>query len=72
MKAAVLREVGQPLEIEDIEISKPKSREVLIRTSATGVCATAICISCAALTLLNCPLCSVTNRRAWWSKWART
>ena len=38
MKAAVLREVGKPLEIEDIEISKPKSREVLIRTSATGVC----------------------------------
>ena len=38
MKAAVLREVGQPLQIEDIEIRKPKSREVLIRTTATGVC----------------------------------
>ncbi len=38
MKAAVLREVGQPLEIEDIENSKPNNREVLIRTSATGVC----------------------------------
>lgn len=38
MKAAVLREVGKPLDIEEIQISKPKAREVLIRTSATGVC----------------------------------
>ena len=38
MKAAVLREVGKPLEIEDVDISKPGSREVLIRTAAAGVC----------------------------------
>jgi S-(hydroxymethyl)glutathione dehydrogenase/alcohol dehydrogenase len=38
MKAAVLRGVNQPLEIEDIQISKPQRREVLIRTSAAGVC----------------------------------
>lgn len=38
MKAAVLREVGKPLEIEDVEISKPGPREVLIRTVAAGVC----------------------------------
>lgn len=38
MKAAVLREVGKPLEIEDIQISKPGPREVLIRTKAAGVC----------------------------------
>ncbi|MEK9822473.1 MAG: Zn-dependent alcohol dehydrogenase [Gammaproteobacteria bacterium] len=38
MKAAVLREVGQPLAIEDVEISKPGPREVLIRTAAAGVC----------------------------------
>ena len=38
MKAAVFREVGQPLEIEDIQISKPGPREVLVRTSAAGVC----------------------------------
>jgi len=38
MKAAVLREVGKPLEIEEISISKPEPREVLIRTSAAGVC----------------------------------
>lgn len=38
MKAAVFREVGKPLEIEDVEISKPGPREVLIRTSAAGVC----------------------------------
>ena len=38
MKAAVLREVGKPLEIEEIAISKPGPREVLIRTAAAGVC----------------------------------
>ena len=38
MKAAVMREVGKSLEIEDISISKPKAREVLIKTAATGVC----------------------------------
>lgn len=38
MKAAVLREVGKPLEIEDVQIDKPKGHEVLIRTSAVGVC----------------------------------
>lgn len=38
MKAAVLREVGKPALIEDVEIGKPLSREVLIRTKAAGVC----------------------------------
>ena len=38
MKAAVLREVGKPLQIEDVKISKPGPREVLIRTAAAGVC----------------------------------
>lgn len=38
MKAAVLREIGQPLEIENVEINKPKAHEVLIRTRAAGVC----------------------------------
>ena len=38
MKAAVFREVGKPLEIEDVEISKPGPREVLVRTVAAGVC----------------------------------
>jgi S-(hydroxymethyl)glutathione dehydrogenase / alcohol dehydrogenase len=38
MKAAVLREVGKPLVIEDVAIGKPGPREVLIRTKAAGVC----------------------------------
>jgi S-(hydroxymethyl)glutathione dehydrogenase/alcohol dehydrogenase len=38
MKAAVLREVGQPLQIEDVQIDKPGPHEVLIRTKAAGVC----------------------------------
>src|ERR1051325_9006064 len=38
MKAAVLREVGKPVEIEDVAIGKPGPHEVLIRTAAAGVC----------------------------------
>ena len=38
MKAAVLREHNKPLEIEDVEISKPGPREVLVRPIAAGVC----------------------------------
>ena len=38
MKAAVLREVGQPLQIEQVQIDKPGPHEVLIRTAAAGVC----------------------------------
>src|SRR5580698_10530630 len=38
MRAAVLREVGKPLQIEDVQVRKPGPREVLIRTAAAGVC----------------------------------
>src|ERR1700745_888125 len=38
MKAAVLREVGKPLVIEDVKISKPGPNEALIRPAAAGVC----------------------------------
>jgi S-(hydroxymethyl)glutathione dehydrogenase/alcohol dehydrogenase len=38
MKAAVLREVGKPLQIEEVKINKPGPHEVLIRTAAAGVC----------------------------------
>jgi S-(hydroxymethyl)glutathione dehydrogenase/alcohol dehydrogenase len=38
MKAAVLRETGKPLEIEDVQIDRPAGREVAIRTVAAGVC----------------------------------
>ena len=38
MKAAVLREVNRPLEIEDVQVADPGPREVLLRTGATGVC----------------------------------
>ena len=38
MKAAVFREVNTPMEIEDVQVSKPGPREVLVRTVAAGVC----------------------------------
>src|SRR6185295_5935341 len=38
MKAAVLRQVRTPLQIEDVQIGKPGPHEVLVRTAAAGVC----------------------------------
>ncbi|HXD02854.1 MAG TPA: Zn-dependent alcohol dehydrogenase [Novosphingobium sp.] len=38
MKAAVFREVGKPLAVENIRIDKPGPHEVLIRTVASGLC----------------------------------
>ncbi len=38
MKAAVLHEANHPLTIEDVEIEKPKRREVLLRTAFAGLC----------------------------------
>jgi len=38
MKAAVFREVNVPMEVEEVDISKPGPREVLVRTAAAGVC----------------------------------
>ena len=38
MRAAVLREVNRPLEVEDVQVDDPAPREVLIHTRASGVC----------------------------------
>ena len=38
MKAAVLREVNQPVVVEDVQVDAPAPREVLVRTGASGVC----------------------------------
>ena len=38
MKAAVFHAAHQPLTIEDVEIAKPKRREVLLRTAFAGLC----------------------------------
>lgn len=38
MKAALLRQPGQPLTIEDVIVDRPGAREVLIRTAAVGLC----------------------------------
>ena len=38
VKAAVFRKVHEPLTIETIEMDKPRGREIIVRTVATGVC----------------------------------
>ena len=36
--AAVLRELNQPLEIEELQLANPKSNEVLVKIDAFGIC----------------------------------
>jgi len=40
MKAAVVREFGKPLAIEELPIPEPKANEILVRMESTGVCHT--------------------------------
>jgi Zn-dependent alcohol dehydrogenase len=38
MRAAVLREIGAPLQLEDVELDEPMAGEVGVRIEAAGVC----------------------------------
>src|SRR2546425_9558413 len=38
MKAAVLYELKTPLKVEDVDLDKPKAREVRVKIAANGVC----------------------------------
>jgi S-(hydroxymethyl)glutathione dehydrogenase / alcohol dehydrogenase len=38
IRAAVLREIGRPLEIEELEIAEPGAGEVMVRLAASGTC----------------------------------
>jgi S-(hydroxymethyl)glutathione dehydrogenase / alcohol dehydrogenase len=40
MRAAVLEEFGQPLQVQEVELTEPRAGEVLVRLAACGVCHT--------------------------------
>jgi S-(hydroxymethyl)glutathione dehydrogenase / alcohol dehydrogenase len=40
MRAAVLEEFGQPLEVQEVDLAEPEDGEVLVRLEACGVCHT--------------------------------
>ena len=40
IRAAVLEEFGQPLNVTELDLAEPKEREVLVRLEACGVCHT--------------------------------
>ena len=37
-RAAVLREIGQPWSVEEIELGDPQAGEILVKTLAAGMC----------------------------------
>lgn len=38
VQAAVLREMGAPLKIEELELRKPLPGEILVKLRASGIC----------------------------------
>lgn len=46
MKAAVVREFGKPLTIEDVPIPQPRAGQVLVKIHACGVCGTDLHAAC--------------------------
>ena len=38
IKAAVMYELGAPLQVEDVELEGPKEGEVLVKVAAAGIC----------------------------------
>ena len=40
MKAAVIRELGKPLAIEEVPVPQPRDDQILVRLAATGICHT--------------------------------
>jgi D-arabinose 1-dehydrogenase-like Zn-dependent alcohol dehydrogenase len=56
MKAAVLTEFGQPLEIADVVVPSPAADEALVRVAATGICGTDLKITSGAFTTTPLPI----------------
>ena len=63
MKAAVFREVNQPMEVEEIDVAKPGLFEQRQRGSVI-----ATCIFSTAPILAPCLWCSDTKALVWWSR----
>jgi aryl-alcohol dehydrogenase len=38
--AAVVRQLGQPFVIEEIDLDEPRTHEVIVRVSSSGICHT--------------------------------
>ena len=71
MKAAVLNTRKGPLDIEEIQIDKPGPREVLLRTAASGVCASDLKLIDAGMPG-GAAIVPATSRPASSSRWVRT
>ena len=56
MRAAVLRDFNQPLEVSEVAEPEPAEDEVLVRVRATGLCATDLKVSSGALDTVPLPL----------------
>jgi propanol-preferring alcohol dehydrogenase len=56
MRAAVLREFGRPLELDDVPIPEPAADEALVKVVATGICGTDLKITSGAFSTTPLPI----------------
>lgn len=50
MRAAVVRECGKPISVEEVELAPPKEKEVLVKTKFTGYCHSDWCVAAGVIT----------------------
>jgi Zn-dependent alcohol dehydrogenase len=68
MRASVLFEQGKPLSVEDVELEAPRTGEVLVRMTASGVCHSCLHAADGSWKGVPCPSCWATRARAWWKR----
>lgn len=72
MKAAVARAFGKPLEIEEVEVLRPRAGELLVKIEACGVCHTDLHAVEGDWPVKPNPLSSrATKAWATWWRWAK-
>ena len=65
MKAAVVRQLGRPLAIEEVPVPEPKENQILVRIAATGICHTDLHAAKGDLARPSRPRPSYPDTRAW-------
>jgi S-(hydroxymethyl)glutathione dehydrogenase / alcohol dehydrogenase len=65
MRAAVLEQFGEPLEVQELDLAEPRDGEVLVRLVACGVCHTDLFTASGADPSGYSPAVSATKVREW-------
>ena len=71
-RSAIMTAPGQPLTIDEIDVPEPGPNQVIVKQTASGICASQIHeLNLDSLERIV-PACSVTKASAWSPMWGRT